>query len=204
MASTRGRTCDACGTRLRLVKFRYQEGYVCRSCYDRASLCGHRIIRGMGREELEQALREGAAGQASGVEFFPTRRVGDLLLVDDYRGVVCLPNNRRVVGAGHAPVYLRSDEIEASGIRTSPQFSKRALAQLARDKGDRQDVLVSELVVWVRARRAEDCGKARTFGIPLIASSVRASSYAFKRTYELAVRAQGLVVGVSEGNSERK
>ena len=204
MAGTEGRTCDACGTRLGLIKFRYREGYVCRSCYDRASLCGHRTIRGMSREELEQALQEGTAGQTSGVEFFPTRRAGDLLLVDDYRDVVCLPNNRRVVGAGRAPVYLRAHEIEASGIRISPKLSKRALAQLARGESGRQDVLVSELAVWVRARRAKDGGKARTFDIPLITSSVRASSYAFKRTYALAVRAQELVVGVSEGNPERK
>lgn len=179
-------TCDVCNAELGLLRFRYADGFICKDCYDLASGSNTQTIRKLSLDEVEEAIERRRKQLDVDVEFIPTKRAGDLLQIDERRGLVCLPHNRRTAGDVAAPEFFAVDAIRSCRIESVPRRTEKELATLAARGGDGITLSSLALVIQTRSRK-------EPYTAQLITTAVKTDGFAFRRSFELAVRAKQLV-----------
>ena len=182
------------------MKFRYAEGLICKSCYETVTANCATTVRQMSREELMAAYEARRAALEDAPEFRVTRRVGDFLLIDEERRLICLPNNRRQVGGSvsraGAPEFIPWKGIRTVSLVTDPKLSVEALKKFASEKGD---TVLRRMEISIAAR-----DRREPYTIPFFTTPVRAKSFAFRQSLGMALRSLELLQQVESWARRRK
>lgn len=179
-------TCDLCGEKLGLVRFRYRDGFICKRCYALASGSFTSTVRNLSREELEEMYERRKRQLETDGEFLATKKVGDLVQLDERNGKVCLPHNRRMTGDLASPEFILFRDVRSCGIETVPPMDEGELAEFS-SRGD-ESATITSMLLWIRT--ADEKG---LYEVPILSTPVRATSFAFQQSYGMAVRALGLL-----------
>ena len=178
------RTCDLCGSPLGIMKFRYAEGHICRSCYEVVSSGCTSTIRQMKHDELETAYSERKRAFAHMGEFRTTQRVGDFLLIDEERKLICLPNNRRGGGTVRQPEIIAWGDMRSIRLISNPSKEPNELKEVSKTN---PNLVFSHLSIEIEA------DKDRSAVIVFFATPVRARSFAYRQSLGMALRAYDLL-----------
>lgn len=104
------KNCLICHTRVRFIKFKSQDGYVCKSCYEDVSLNFTQTITDKTKPELLNDYQN-AQLKKELPDFNITRRVNQFILFDDTRQIFCLPNHPAYSSNGLGPEYYLQSEV---------------------------------------------------------------------------------------------
>lgn len=86
--------CLICDTPVRFVKFKCQDGYVCKPCYEKVSLQFTQTITTKSKEELLAIYHEEQLATPAD-SFEISRKINQLVLFDDEHQRICLPNHQK-------------------------------------------------------------------------------------------------------------
>lgn len=173
-------TCDVCHAKLGVMnRFRYSEGSICRECYKKASRQFTETITHKKLQEILELCKDsGNVGQEQDFEI--TGRIGSYLLVDEKNHKICILNNRILGKQVSAPDYYSVKDIKSCKICCVPEFT---IEELAKKVEQREDGVIQTLKVHIAFFNGID-----TKEIVLISSGARVKSYAFRQSYNFAIR----------------
>lgn len=171
--------CDVCGAPLGLLKFRCEDGVVCKACYEKASEQCTGTICHQTLEEVKNRCDQRPEKQVSG-DFETTRRVANYILFDDKHQKICIPNNRAIVKKYYPPEMYPYRDIQSAVLRTEPSFT---IHELDEWDGSRTSKMIRSMGIEMKIK-----GKDKPVMLPVVNSAVRTKSYAFHRSYIFAKR----------------
>ncbi len=172
--------CDICGGKIKFRSFRCQDGTICKKCYPIVSNRFTSIITGKTITELRQIYEKNAAPIDLGEDGFQvTRKVGTVLLLDEQRKKFCIPSNWNITKSYTRPEVFSYSQLVGYKLVTEPSMQPEELAVLFGDK--KSNVVIKHLAVCLRLTD----GSIRE--LTIIPSAVRASSYAFQKSYQIAM-----------------
>lgn len=174
------RTCDICGSKIGLKAFHCQDGKICKRCYQIVSNNFMSTIIQKSLSELRAIYDQNAAPIDLGDDGFQiTAKVDNVLLIDETRRKFCVMSNTRVTGEYRRPRIFRFEDLDAFKLITEPPRAPEELAAMAEDK--KNSVTIKKMGILLRTR-----GGGRS-EIPLVTSPIRSSSYAFRKSYQIAL-----------------
>lgn len=170
-------TCDFCGTNLGFRKLRYKEGYVCKTCYAILSDQFKNTIRNKSKKELFEIYSRYTKESDVEIDTFDiTKRVGNYLLIDERHRLVCVPNNRNIVGSGKRPKIYDLNKMKDIKIYSEPQFSNVELKEQIEKKAA---TIITKLSVSFQYDE-------KLKHINITNNTIRTGSFAFKKSYDFA------------------
>lgn len=175
-----GRTCDVCGKELSVLnKFRYEEGFICKECYAKASRQFTETIRSKTLAEIK-ALCSVQRDEESFENFRVTGKIGNYLLVDARNYRVCIPSNRMTNRTVTEPVFYDIADIEECRLICEPDMPREELEQMVKEQ--KSEKTVSRLCVVFCLKN----GKRER--ITIVKNPLRVKSFAFRRSFHFAGR----------------
>lgn len=107
--------CLICTAPVRFIKFKCQDGHVCKTCYEKVSLNFSQTIKTKTKEELIAIHQE--QSQSSAVDDFEiSRKINQLVLFDDTNKQFCLPNHLKYSGETLQPEFYPFTAIQGCRI----------------------------------------------------------------------------------------
>lgn len=100
--------CLICQTPVRFIKFKCQDGYVCKKCYEAASLNFSQTIKNKTKEDLLKIIQ---LSEEAVPAFEISRRINQLILFDDQHGQLCLPNHQKYCYEQRKPEIFAFNQI---------------------------------------------------------------------------------------------
>lgn len=172
-------TCDVCSEKISFTnKFRYAQGYICKTCYKKASRCFTQTIAQMELSDILEACGEiGTSIQEDNFEI--TGRIGNYILFDEKNMKICIANNRMTQQLIKNPEFYSVKEIISCKIVSEPVHSLNQLEEMVMKK---EDVVLHSLKVKLRFKNKQEKE------IILMNTSFRVKSYAFRKTLNFAKR----------------
>lgn len=173
------KTCDVCGASLKFMnKFKYESGYICKSCYEKASNHCTETITHKSFAEIKKACMLTDTKDLD-TDFEITGRIGNYLLFDEKNHKICITNNRSLHQEAMNPEFYSLDDILKCSISTVPSMS---INELKEQINQQTDTIIKKLCVIIQLKdktKKEIC---------LLQSPVRIKSYAFKKSLSFAIR----------------
>lgn len=174
------KSCDICGGKIGWKAFHCQDGRLCKKCYCVVSNHFTAIITHHTLQELRALYEKNTASIELGEDGFQTtRKIGTVLLLDEGRKKFCIPSNRSITKTYARPEVFSYDELCGYKLMTDPALPPEKLAGIAADRNSM--AVVRKL--WIRLRLAND----NTKDLVIVPSPVRCSSYAFRKSYQIAM-----------------
>lgn len=171
-------SCDICSHSLGFMhKFKCKDGYLCKECYKKASHHYTQTITHKPLAEIKETMLE--QNDTAKRDFVITGRIGNYVLFDEKHGQLCIANNRMTQQEVKEPEIYAIKDLKHCRIVSDPACSIQQLNQLAKTK---EDTLLHQLKVVLDFK---DHTKKE---IILIKQTVRAKSYACRKTLTFALR----------------
>ena len=183
--------CDICGTKLGFKKFKYDGGFICKDCYEKASRQYTQTIRHMTLEEIRPLCE--VSEKKSGPDFETSRRVGNYLLFDDNHHRICVPNNRAVVRDYREPEFYLYKDIRGAEFDAGPGLTSVKADQAEASILEKQKIPYLNISIIGASGRVN--GK-----VPVIGSPVRTKSFAYSQAFKFAQRAATALVKTAAKN----
>lgn len=175
-------TCDVCGTKLRILgRFRYAEGYICKTCYKKASRQFTETITKKTRLEIQKLCHDNSSIMQE-QNFEITGRIGNYILFDEKNRRICILSNRMTSKQISEPEFYSIGDIETCQICSVPELTKEELENKVQKK---ENEVIHSLKVRIKLY-----DEKQIIDIVLISSRVRIKSYAFRQSYHFAKRIQ--------------
>jgi hypothetical protein len=129
------RACVICNDALKWIKFKCAEGYVCKSCYEKASVNFTQTIKTKTNAELLELFVDTTDAQAEPT-FTMTRKINQLIFFDDTSGKICLPNHKKYAKEKLKPeIYSYAEIVNCQLLEEHEEkYVKKKLQQLGRIK----------------------------------------------------------------------
>lgn len=169
------KTCDQCGKELGLIKFRYSEGYICKTCYKIASQNFTDTVREKTLDEIS-IIMEQTSPISIDDDFTISAKIGNFLLIDKKRGKFYIAN--KTEDNKKTNIYRFSD-IKTHEIVTVPKLTPEEIM-----KPDLNSTKVIKSIS-VRLSFTSDGTKEE---IVIASTPMRLSSKAFKMSLGFAER----------------
>ena len=107
--------CLICTAPVMFLKFKCQDGHVCKTCYEKVSLNFSQTIKTKTKEELIAIHQE--QSQSSAIDNFEiSRKINQLVLFDDANKQFCLPNHMKYSGETLQPEFYPFTAIKGCRI----------------------------------------------------------------------------------------
>ena len=180
------KTCDVCGGSLGLIKFRYQNGFICKDCYESASRGYTETVRDFGLSEIKERCSEGERLNVF-EDFEMTGRIGNFILIDANRKRICIVNNRIQTKKYKKPEIVSLDQIQYGRICCGSSLPWEELRNENKPKEGFVTFLGLELIMA--------SGENPRY-IQILSSPVRARSFAFRKSMNFMCQ----IVGYLESN----
>lgn len=175
------KSCDICQASLGFFKFRYAEGFLCKTCYKAASRNYRETICQKSYSEIAEICRQEKIEQKAEDLFEVTNRIGDFLLLDKKNLKFCLVNNPRVMKEYKKPEIYEYQDFVDFKIICKPEVSFEELEKMQLDKNCEQ--VIQSLCISLFLKK--EFGKKE---IKIISTPMRVKSYAFQRSFIFAKR----------------
>ena len=172
------RTCDVCGQKLVLFRFQYEEGFICRDCYEKASKNCTETIRHLDVNEIKKrCTREDSTPDFD--EFEITGRIGNYVLIDGKHRKLCIVNNRLQVRGRRTPEILALDDIRCCCISCDSCHKWEEFQDDKKQKDGYARAMNMEL--YMDSLQEPKC-------IKILSSPVRTKSFAFRKSMDFMQR----------------
>lgn len=172
--------CDICGGKIGIKGFHCLDGVICKKCYAVASNGFTGTITKKTLEEVKQIYQANVTPVDLGEGGFETtRRVKSLLLIDERQRKFCISGNPTVSGEYSRPEIYRYEDLEGYKLASEPEMSPEELVGLKEDKKTVKVIKGIKVRLKIRGAGIRD--------IPIVASPVRSSSFAFRQSYRIAM-----------------
>lgn len=127
--------CLICSTPLKLMKFKCADGYVCKNCYEKASLNFTQTIKTKTKTELLATLSNVKKEQIEDT-FELTRKINQLIFFDDNHQQICLPNHKKYTKTNLKPeIFSFSEIVQCQSVEEQiERVVKKKQQQLGRIK----------------------------------------------------------------------
>ena len=114
--------CDICNKKLGLLNFKTKDGFICSECIKLCDRSLQKSIHQYSIEELKTHLRNKTNLKYEGIEFNPTRKIGNVIEIDDTKRLILLFDNsfgRRVLDFDEIldfDIYEDGDSLTSGGL----------------------------------------------------------------------------------------
>ncbi len=167
------KTCDVCGSRLGMLKFRYADGCICKKCYEAASRNCSVTIRDLSFREIEKRCLLYDENSIELEEFEVTKRIGNYILIDEKNRRFCILNHGMRDKEYNSPIILSLDDIKFCVVQGAAASSGKTDGK---DYTDRNRTVNSlEIEIFLHSM-------TKVHNISILSSPVRKKSYAFRRS----------------------
>lgn len=183
------KSCGICGDLVGFMnKFKCKDGYVCKSCYKKASHYYSATITHKTLSEVQQMCEEN--GALHNVDDFEINgRIGNYILFDEKHMKICIANNRMTKQKTKNPeIYLIKDIAKCQMISERTYTSKQLQAMIEKKDETTINALIITLTFHDKTNKE----------IMLINSPVRVKSYAFQKTFTFAMRIEEKITQLME------
>ena len=155
--------CDICGEKLGFRKFHCQDGVVCKKCYAVVSNGFTETITKKTLAELKKTYEANAVPIDLGEDgFVVTRKIQSLLLIDEQNKKFCI--------SGNPMGYM---------LICEPELTPEELVHLKEDKKTVKVIKKLKVRMKIKGVGIKD--------LVVLASPVRSSTYAFRKSYQVAM-----------------
>lgn len=121
-------SCDVCGAKLGIFgRFRYAGGYICKSCYQKASRHFSETVSQKSFQEVKE-LCEIDSGTAQIQDFEITGRIGNYVLLDEKNRKICILNNRMTGKKSEDRKFMRQKKLFHVKYALSRNLRKKNLS----------------------------------------------------------------------------
>jgi hypothetical protein len=173
--------CDLCGIPVGLFKFRYAEGYVCKTCYKAASKNFTETIREKTFDEISKLCEYEKNATLIGEDFEITAKIGNFILIDNRRKKFYIVNRNINSDNKKYTIYSFAD-VKSYEISTDPKLTLTELKESANN---------SSLVIKSMSIKLSFYSTQKEENIVIISTPVRIKSRAFKLSFDFALRILG-------------
>ena len=166
--------CDICGEKLGFRKFHCQDGVVCKKCYAVVSNGFTETITKKTLAELKKTYEANAVPIDLGEDgFVVTRKIQSLLLIDEQNKKFCISGNPTVSKEYSRPEIYHYEDLMGYMLMCEPELTPE------------EDKKTVKVIKKLKVRM-----KIKGVGIKdlvVLASPVRSSTYAFRKSYQVAM-----------------
>lgn len=104
--------CLVCGRKLRIIKFRTLDGFLCKKCYQVVSFNYTRTVTRVSHQEISKIFEESRKNTNPKIDFEISRKMSSYIFFDDKNKYFCLTNNPKFTNLASEPVYYPYDAIK--------------------------------------------------------------------------------------------
>ena len=172
--------CDICGEKLGFRKFHCQDGVVCKKCYAVVSNGFTETITKKTLAELKKTYEANAVPIDLGEDgFVVTRKIQSLLLIDEQNKKFCISGNPTVSKEYSRPEIYHYDDLMGYMLICEPELTPEELVHLNEDKKTVKVIKKLKVRMKIKGVGIKD--------LVVLASPVRSSTYAFRKSYQVAM-----------------
>ena len=172
--------CDICGEKLGFRKFHCQDGVVCKKCYAVVSNGFTETITKKTLAELKKTYEANAVPIDLGEDgFVVTRKIQSLLLIDEQNKKFCISGNPTVSKEYSRPEIYHYEDLMGYMLICEPELTPEELVHLKEDKKTVKVIKKLKVRMKIKGVSIKD--------LVVLASPVRSSTYAFRKSYQVAM-----------------
>ena len=172
--------CDICGEKLGFRKFHCQDGVVCKKCYAVVSNGFTETITKKPLAELKKTYEANAVPIDLGEDgFVVTRKIQSLLLIDEQNKKFCISGNPTVSKEYSRPEIYHYEDLMGYMLICEPELTPEELVHLKEDKKTVKVIKKLKVRMKIKGVGIKD--------LVVLASPVRSSTYAFRKSYQVAM-----------------
>ena len=172
--------CDICGEKLGFRKFHCQDGVVCKKCYAVVSNGFTETITKKTLAELKKTYEANAVPIDLGEDgFVVTRKIQSLLLIDEQNKKFCISGNPTVSKEYSRPEIYHYEDLMGYMLMCEPELTPEELVHLKEDKKTVKVIKKLKVRMKIKGVGIKD--------LVVLASPVRSSTYAFRKSYQVAM-----------------
>lgn len=172
--------CDICGEKLEFRKFHCQDGVVCKKCYAVVSNGFTETITKKTLAELKKTYEANAVPIDLGEDgFVVTRKIQSLLLIDEQNKKFCISGNPTVSKEYSRPEIYHYEDLMGYMLMCEPELTPEELVHLKEDKKTVKVIKKLKVRMKIKGVGIKD--------LVVLASPVRSSTYAFRKSYQVAM-----------------
>ena len=172
--------CDICGEKLGFRKFHCQDGVVCKKCYAVVSNGFTETITKKTLAELKKTYEANAVPLDLGEDgFVVTRKIQSLLLIDEQNKKFCISGNPTVSKEYSRPEIYHYEDLTGYMLMCEPELTPEELVHLKEDKKTVKVIKKLKVRMKIKGVGIKD--------LVVLASPVRSSTYAFRKSYQVAM-----------------
>lgn len=172
--------CDICGEKLGFRKFHCQDGVVCKKCYAVVSNGFTETITKKTLVELKKTYEANAVPIDLGEDgFVVTRKIQSLLLIDEQNKKFCISGNPTVSKEYSRPEIYHYEDLMGYMLICEPELTPEELVHLKEDKKTVKVIKKLKVRMKIKGVGIKD--------LVVLASPVRSSTYAFRKSYQVAM-----------------
>ena len=172
--------CDICGEKLGFRKFHCQDGVVCKKCYAVVSNGFTETITKKTLAELKKTYEANAVPIDLGEDgFVVTRKIQSLLLIDEQNKKFCISGNPTVSKEYSRPEIYHYEDLMGYMLMCEPELTPEELVHLKEDKKTVKVIKKLKVRMKIKGAGIKD--------LVVLASPVRSSTYAFRKSYQVAM-----------------
>ena len=172
--------CDICGEKLGFRKFHCQDGVVCKKCYAVVSNGFTETITKKTLAELKKTYEANAVPLDLGEDgFVVTRKIQSLLLIDEQNKKFCISGNPTVSKEYSRPEICHYEDLMGYMLMCEPELTPEELVHLKEDKKTVKVIKKLKVRMKIKGVGIKD--------LVVLASPVRSSTYAFRKSYQVAM-----------------
>lgn len=189
--------CDICEKSIKFKGFRCKDGIVCKKCYEIVSNHYTDTITGKTTSELKKIYNVNAAPIEIGQDGFEiTQKTGTFFLMDDNNKKFCILGNPTVNKKYNRPEVYGFGELEGYRLSSDPELPPEELAGLKENKKNGQIIRSLKIQLRIKEKGIKD--------VFIVSTPVRSSSYAFRKSYNLAMDMMCKLDEIYEANQKGK
>lgn len=106
------RKCLVCGRKLRIIKFKTLDGFLCKNCYQIISFNYTRTVTEVSQEEIIEIFEKNQKSTDPKINFEISKKIGSYIFFDDKNKYICLTNNPKFTNLASKTEYYPYDAIK--------------------------------------------------------------------------------------------
>lgn len=104
--------CLVCGRKLRIIKFKTLDGFLCKNCYRVISFNYTRTVTQVSQQEISNIFEENQKITNLKMNFEISKKIGSYIFFDDKNKYFCLTNNPKFTNLASKPEHYPYDAIK--------------------------------------------------------------------------------------------
>lgn len=188
------KTCDICNSRLKFIKFRYAEGFICKECYKYASNNFSENTYEKKFAEIKVLCDRKENNDYLNEDFEITHRIGSFILFDDKNEKFCLPYNRLYFKKTTKPEIYNYNDICKCELISEPLIPEKEISKILSERNSIDIIKSLHICIYLKSQKVVK-------KIKIVEKPLRIKSFAFKRLYAFSSNIIEKISRIIESNN---